>query len=230
MQPLRRRSLRHDAAVLPRYPTRARSGHHRRLRPCRCSHIRPSRRRAPVRVTILVDAATFSHRRTVIVDRDRERMTRSLTALVEHLPATTLSVTTFSLEQQREIFHASVFGAHGLVRLNTAIAGTPQASVEVNLLRNPHGHSRKAQCVLWLGVQRYCRNNLSASLVISGFRAAWRDGARHRLGFRSRRLQAPSSPARELVLLGGLGFRQSELHPHHSCQTRSRTKTPHCSV
>ena len=94
----------------------------------------------PMRVTILLDVATFSHRRTVIVDRDRERMTQSLTALVEHLPAAALSVTALSLEQEREIFHTSAFGAQDLVRLNTAIASAPQASVDVNLLKDPHGH------------------------------------------------------------------------------------------
>jgi hypothetical protein len=88
----------------------------------------------PRRVTILLDAATFSLRRTVIVDRDRERMIQSLTALVEHLPAASLNITAFSLEQQREIFQASAFGAQDLVRLNTAIADTPQASVDINVL------------------------------------------------------------------------------------------------
>jgi len=93
-----------------------------------------------MRVTILLDAATFSRRRTVIVDRDRERLTQSLTALVEHLPAATLNVAALSLEQQREIFHASAFGSQDLLRLNTAIAATPQASVDANLLKDPHGH------------------------------------------------------------------------------------------
>jgi hypothetical protein len=93
----------------------------------------------PSRVTILLDAAAFSRHRTVIVDRDRQRMTRSLTALVEHLAAT-VSVTAFSLEQQREIFHADAFGAQDLARLNTAIAATPQASIDVNLLRDSRGH------------------------------------------------------------------------------------------
>jgi hypothetical protein len=92
----------------------------------------------PMRITILLDAAAFSHRRTVIIDRDRERMTQSLTALVEHLPAAILSITAFSLEQQREIFHAKAFGPQDLVRLNTAIAANPQASVDVDLL-HPHG-------------------------------------------------------------------------------------------
>jgi hypothetical protein len=93
----------------------------------------------PMRVTILLDTAAFSQRRTVIVDRDRERMTQSLIALVEHLPAATLNVTAFSLEQQREIFHASTFRAQDLARLNTAIDATPQASVDASLL-DPHGH------------------------------------------------------------------------------------------
>jgi hypothetical protein len=95
---------------------------------------------APMRIAILLNAAAFSTRRVVIGERDRQRFAQALTALIEHLPAMSVSVVVFSLEQQKEVFRASSFQPRDIARVSDAIATTPQTSVDVSLLKNPLGH------------------------------------------------------------------------------------------
>ena len=95
---------------------------------------------APMRATILLNAAAFSTRRTVIRDRDRTRMVDALTALVEHLPASSLRVVVFSLEQRKEIFRDDTFQPSDAARIAGAIDVTPQATIDVGLLKNPFGY------------------------------------------------------------------------------------------
>ena len=94
---------------------------------------------APARVAIMLNAAAFSTRRVVISQRDRQRFAQALTALLEHLPATSVSVVVFSLEQQKEVFRADSFQARDISRVSDAIAATPQASVDVGVLKKPFG-------------------------------------------------------------------------------------------
>jgi hypothetical protein len=95
---------------------------------------------APQRLTILLNAASFSTHRTVIRERDRERIADALTALLEHLPTTSVRVVVFSLEQQKEMFRADAFHPDDVTKVADAIAATPQTTVDVGVLKNPFGY------------------------------------------------------------------------------------------
>ena len=95
---------------------------------------------APMRITILLNAAAFSPRRTIIRDVDRDRIADALTALLEHLPAVWVRLVVFSLEQQKEVMRAEPFQPSDVSKLDEAIAALPQATVDVNLLKNPSGY------------------------------------------------------------------------------------------
>ena len=95
---------------------------------------------APVRLTVLLNAAAASPRRTTIRDSDRERILGALTALLEHLPTTSVRVVAFSLEQQKEVLRIDSFGPSDMNEIAGAIAALPQATIDVNVLKNPLGH------------------------------------------------------------------------------------------
>jgi hypothetical protein len=94
----------------------------------------------PMRLTILLNAAAFSTRRTVIREAERERIAGGLTALLEHLPTTSLRLVVFSLEQQQEILRTDSFRPDDVIKVADSIDAVPQATVDVKVLKNPHGH------------------------------------------------------------------------------------------
>ena len=94
----------------------------------------------PLRLAVLLNVASRSAGRTEIGDHDRERLSNVLTALLERLPTTSVRVVAFSLEQQKEIFRADSFRPSDVTRTAAAIAATPQTTVDINLLKNPHEH------------------------------------------------------------------------------------------
>ena len=95
---------------------------------------------APVRLTVLLNAAAGSPRRTTIGSVDRERILDALTALLEHLPTTSVRVVVFSLEQQKEVLRLDGFKPSDMNQIAGAIAALPQATIDVNVLKNPRGH------------------------------------------------------------------------------------------
>jgi hypothetical protein len=95
---------------------------------------------APVRLTILLNAAAFSPRRTVIRPSDRAVLLDALTALLEHLPTTAVRLVAFSLEQQREIYRSNSFAPPDVDKVADAIKALEQTTVDVHLLEKPLGH------------------------------------------------------------------------------------------
>jgi hypothetical protein len=93
-----------------------------------------------LRLAVLLNVASSSAGRTEIGDHDRERVSNVLTTLLERLPTTSVRVVAFSLEEQKEIFRADSFRPADVTRIADAIATTPQTTVDINLLQNPHGH------------------------------------------------------------------------------------------
>ena len=140
-------------------------------------------RAAPMRRAILLNAAAFSTHRTVIRETDRERIAGALTALLEHLPTTSLRVVVFSLEQQTEVLRADPFSPHDIDKVAGAIDALPQGTVDINLLKNPFGHvdflaglirrelneSHPADTVIFLGpTSRYPNTAPKGSLPDAG--------------------------------------------------------------
>ena len=95
---------------------------------------------ATARLTILLNAAAASPRRTTIRDMERGRLLGALTGLLEHLPTEPVRVIVFSLEQQKEVLRVDNFAPSDMNRIAGAIAAVPQATVDVNVLKNPLGH------------------------------------------------------------------------------------------
>ena len=95
---------------------------------------------APMRLAVLLNAAAASPRRTTIGSVDRERILDALTALLEHVPTTSIRVVVFSLEQQKEVLQIDSFQPSDMNRIADAMAALPQATIDVNVLKNPHGH------------------------------------------------------------------------------------------
>jgi hypothetical protein len=93
-----------------------------------------------MRLAVLLNAAAASPRRTTIGSVDRERILDALTALLEHLPTTSVRVVVFSLEQQKEVLRLDGFKPSDMNQIAGAIAALPQATIDVKVLKNPLGH------------------------------------------------------------------------------------------
>jgi hypothetical protein len=94
----------------------------------------------PMRLSILLNAAAFSTRRTIIRPYDRAILLGALTALIEHLPAASLRLVVFSLEQQREVLRVENFRPSDIDKVADAIRTLDQATVDVHVLQKPLGH------------------------------------------------------------------------------------------
>jgi hypothetical protein len=95
---------------------------------------------APMHLSVLLNAAAFSTLRTVIRPYDRGVLLGALTALLEHLPATSVRLVVFSLEQQREVFRSESFAPPGVDKAADAIRSLQLATVDVQVLQKPLGH------------------------------------------------------------------------------------------
>lgn len=95
---------------------------------------------APMRLSVLLNAAAFSPRHVAIQQLDLEEIAGAFTALLEHLPTTSLRVVAFSLEQQREVFRSDQFAPTDIAKLVEAIIALRTATVDVSVLQNPLGH------------------------------------------------------------------------------------------
>jgi hypothetical protein len=95
---------------------------------------------APMRLSVLLNAAAFSTVRTNIRPYDRAVLLGALTALLEHLPAESVRLVVFSLEQQREVYRSEHFAPAGMNQAADAIRSLQQATVDVRVLQKPLGH------------------------------------------------------------------------------------------
>ena len=95
---------------------------------------------APMRLSVLLNAAAFSTQRTVIRPNDRGVLLGAFTALIEHLPAASVRLVVFSLEQQREVFRSESFTPADVDKAADAIRLLQQATVDVQVLQKPLGH------------------------------------------------------------------------------------------
>ncbi len=93
-----------------------------------------------MRLSILLNAAAFSTFRTTIRPYDRTVLLGALTALLEHLPAASVRLVVFSLEQQREIFRSEHFAPSDTDKVGDAIRSLQPATVDVHVLEKPLGH------------------------------------------------------------------------------------------
>jgi hypothetical protein len=97
----------------------------------------------PLRLTVLVDSAPFTFRRTSRVGLsgyDRNLLMGMLAALLERLPSASVKLILFNLEQQRELLRHDGFQLRDLRRVSEALNRLNLGTIDASKLGNPGGH------------------------------------------------------------------------------------------
>jgi hypothetical protein len=94
----------------------------------------------PFPVTILLHAAPVSPRRTWLNARDRVMLLGLLSAILERLPARSVRMVVFSLDQQKEIYRRDPFVPRDIQEVSHALDELELGKVDVSVLHNRHGH------------------------------------------------------------------------------------------
>ena len=91
-------------------------------------------------LTILLNAAPLSPRRTRLHPADRNLLLSALAAIIGRVPAASVRLVVFSLEAQKELFRADSFSVDALGQVARAIDALELSTVDVHILQNPTGH------------------------------------------------------------------------------------------
>lgn len=94
----------------------------------------------PLRVTVLLDAAPISPRRPRLSPRDNMMLLGTLSALLDRLPAQSVRLVAFNLEQQKELYRRDAFTADQVPELARAIETLQLGMVDYRILQNRRGH------------------------------------------------------------------------------------------
>jgi hypothetical protein len=95
---------------------------------------------APMRVTILLHAAPLSPRRVVLNGRDQAMLLGTLSSLLERLPARSVRLVMFNLEQQRILMRQDAFTVDSMEQAAQELNNLQLGRVDVKVLENAHGH------------------------------------------------------------------------------------------
>jgi hypothetical protein len=95
---------------------------------------------APVRLTILLDAAPLVPFRTRLRASDRVILLGLLSSLLERVPAHSVRLVIFNLEQQKTLLRQDAFAPDALGRVAQSLNGVELGRVDYHVLQNPHGH------------------------------------------------------------------------------------------
>jgi hypothetical protein len=91
-------------------------------------------------LTILLNAAPLSPRRTRLRPADRNLLLSSLAAIAGRVPAASVRLVVFSLEAQKVLFRSDSFSVDAIGRVARAIDSLELSTVDVYVLQNPTGH------------------------------------------------------------------------------------------
>ena len=94
----------------------------------------------PLRLTVLMHAAPMSPRRTRMRPTDTITLVSSLSSLLEHVPATSVRLVVFNLDQQRELYRQDGFTLNSLNQVFSSVNGMELGLVDVQVLENRRGH------------------------------------------------------------------------------------------
>lgn len=100
---------------------------------------RPRDDSAPFSVTILMHAAPLSPRRTHLRASDRMLLVVSLAALLERLPARSVRLVLFNLDQQKELYRRDGFTLAALEEVQQALNELELNAVDYRVLQKPGG-------------------------------------------------------------------------------------------
>jgi hypothetical protein len=95
---------------------------------------------APFSVTILLHAAPVFPRRTRLRANDRMLLVGSLAALLERLPARSVRLVVFNLDQQKELYRQDGFSLGAMDQVEQALNELELSAVDYRILQKPKGH------------------------------------------------------------------------------------------
>jgi hypothetical protein len=95
---------------------------------------------APLRLTILLHAAPSFPRRTRLRQGDIMMLLASVTSLLEHVPATSVRLVAFNLDQQKELYRKDRFLLRDMPAVADAMSRTELGLVDISVLQNKRGH------------------------------------------------------------------------------------------
>lgn len=120
---------------------------------------------APFRLTVLLHAAPAMPRRTRVSPRDRAMLLGTLSAMLERMPAQSVRLVAFNLDQQRELYRREAFALTNLGEVAQAIDEMQLGTVDVHVLQNRKGHADFTALLLR---KEMAEPNLSDVIVILG--------------------------------------------------------------
>jgi hypothetical protein len=94
----------------------------------------------PYRLTVLVNAAPLFRRSTRLRAFDRELLIGTLAPLLELLPAQSVRLVLFSLEQQKRLYSKEDFSPEDVDTLARLLSSIELGTVDYNVLQNRAGH------------------------------------------------------------------------------------------
>ena len=94
----------------------------------------------PLRLTVLLHAAPVSLRRTTLRAGDTVLLVSLLSSLIERLPARSVRLVVFNLDQQKELYRQELFTAAALDQVMQSINDVQLGVVDYRVLRNRRGH------------------------------------------------------------------------------------------
>jgi hypothetical protein len=95
---------------------------------------------APIRLTVLLNAAPLVPLRTRLRASDRVILLGLLSSLLERVPARSVRLVVFNLDQQKTLLRQDAFAPDALGRVAQALNSTELGLVDYHVLQNPHGH------------------------------------------------------------------------------------------
>jgi hypothetical protein len=95
---------------------------------------------APIRLTVLLDAAPIAPARTRLRASDRVILLGLLSSLLERVPARSVRLVVFNLDQQKTLLRQDAFAPGALGQVAQALDSTELGLVDYHVLQNPRGH------------------------------------------------------------------------------------------
>jgi hypothetical protein len=94
----------------------------------------------PVRLTVLLHAAPLLSRRPRLRAGDLAALLGSLSSLLERVPAQSVRLVVFNLDQQKEFFRQDSFTLDGLDQVAQSLADLQLGKIDYHVLQNRRGH------------------------------------------------------------------------------------------
>ena len=95
---------------------------------------------APLRLTIFLHAAPLSPRRTRMRPNDMMTLMSTVSSLLERVPARSVRLVLFNLDQQKELYRKDGFVLRDMAQVSRAMTNIELGLVDFQVLQNKRGH------------------------------------------------------------------------------------------